>query len=79
MTTQTPQPIDRIIELEKEVKCLTRLIKEMAAREKVLTKRLQMVAQDGAQTNRALKAFDTMAQKVDAKINSVQSQVQRRS
>lgn len=77
--TSTPQPIDRIIELEKEVKSLARLVKELVAKEKVTAKRLQMVAHDGSQTSKAVKALDSAAKKVDAKINSVHAQVQRRS
>lgn len=56
MTTQTPD--ERIAELEKEVKCLTRLVKELVAKEKVYTKRLQMVAQDLQASKKSLKALD---------------------
>lgn len=67
----------RIKELEQEVKNLTRLVREMAAREKVLTKRLHLVAQDLATSQKAVKALDTAARKSDAKLAQVQGQVQR--
>lgn len=75
----TPSPIDRIVELEKEVKALTRLVKEMAAREKVMATRLGLVARDHAQTAKSVKALNTAAQKTDAKISHVQSIAQRKN
>ena len=74
-TEQTPD--QRIAELEKEVKCLTRLVKEMVAKEKVYTKRLQMVAQDLHASQKQVKALDTAARKSDSKLALVQAQVQR--
>lgn len=75
--TPTPNVIDRVAELEKEVKHLTRLVREMAAREKVLTSRLQMVARDHVQTVKSVKAHDVAFKKTDGKINQVHAQVQR--
>lgn len=74
---QTPD--ERIAELEKEVKALTRLVREMAAREKVTTTRLKMVAQNAAATAKNVKALDTAARKADSKINHVQSLALRKS
>jgi len=70
-------PEERIAELEKEVKCLTRLVKEMAAREKVTTARLASVAREHASTAKDVKALDTAARKSDAKIAQVHASVQR--
>lgn len=72
MTTKTPED-DRIKELEKEVKSLTRLVKEMAAREKVLTLRLKMLGQDHATTMKKLKELDATARKIDARVTQVQA------
>jgi len=76
-TTQTPD--DRIAELEKEVKSLTRLVREMAAREKVTVTRLKMVAQNAAATAKNVKALDTAARKTDSKLNQVNARVLAKS
>jgi len=76
-TTQTPD--DRIAELEKEVKSLTRLVREMAAREKVTVTRLKLVAQTATATAKNVKALDTAARKTDSKLNQVNARVLAKS
>lgn len=70
-------PEQRIEELEKEVKCLTRLVKEMAAREKVSAIRLAAVSRDHAQTAKNVKALDLAAKKSDSRLAQVHASVQR--
>lgn len=74
---QMKTPEQRIEELEQEVKCLTRLVKEMAAREKLNTGRLQAVSRDHAQTARQVKALDLAAKKSDSRLAQVHASVQR--
>lgn len=72
----TLNPLERINELEKEVKGLTRLIREAKAREKVMAARLMLIAKDQKQTEKAVKELALIARKTDAKVSQVHSQVQ---
>lgn len=67
----------RIEELELEVKCLARLVRELAAKEKVYAKRLLSVAQDLKASEKRVRDLDLAARKSDAKIAQVGAQVQR--
>ena len=67
----------RIEELELEVKSLTRLVRELAAKEKVYAKRLLSVAQDLKASEKRVRDLDLAARKSDAKIAQVGAQVQR--
>lgn len=76
--TPTPNPLEKIAELEKEIKSLTRLVREAAAREKLMATRLANLAKDHAATAKQLKELTVTTKKVDVKVDSVHSQVQRK-
>jgi hypothetical protein len=71
-------PLERVAELEKEVKALNRLVKEMLAREKLMATRLAAVTRDHHATTKNVRALDLAARKTDAKIAQVNSRVQQR-
>ena len=75
MTTTTSQT-DRTSELEKEVKSLTRLIREAAAREKVLSTQCRMLSKDHSIMQKELKDIVLQLQKNSAAVMKVSSQVQ---
>lgn len=68
-------PLERVTELEKEVKALNRLVKEMLAREKLMATRLALVTRDHHVTAKNVKALDLAARKTDSKIAMVNSRV----
>jgi hypothetical protein len=69
----TTVEVDRVKELEQEVKNLSRLVREMAAREKLLTLRLQHLSKDHVTTMNKVKELDLTAKKMDGRITQVQA------
>ncbi len=65
-------------DLEKEVKSLTRLIREAAAREKVLTTHCKMLLKDQSLMQKDLKEISMQLQKTSVALMQLSSQVQRK-
>lgn len=65
-------------DLEKEVKSLTRLIREAAAREKVLTTHCKMLLKDQSLMQKELKEISMQLQKTSVALMQLSSQVQRK-
>lgn len=70
----TTVEVDHVKELEQEVKNLSRLVREMAARERVMTARLQMVARESADSKKQIRELTVTAKKIDGRISQVQQQ-----
>lgn len=69
----TTVEVDHVKELEQEVKNLSRLVREMAARERVMTARLQMVARESADSKKQIRELTVTAKKIDGRVSQVQS------
>ena len=73
MMTPTPNPAERINELEKEVKDLTRLAREAKAREKVTSTRLMLMAKDMKTMMTTIKDLQTKSKLTGVALAQVQS------